>query len=383
MRTIELRGNQAPLNPRIYRKRIRRAEAGIRPGEVAAVRTADGGFVGRAFYSASSVIGARILDRDEHGPPVDAAWFARRLRAALALRRDTLRLDEVTDAYRVAHAEGDDLPALVVDRYGAIAVIEVGARGVFERLGELEEVVGELLEAEQVVVRAAPAAERAEGFSVADRHARPARTVVTEHGLRYHVDCRAGHKTGFFVDQREARREVARLAAGRSVLDLCCYTGGFTLAALKGGAREAVGVDLDEEAVSLARANASLNGLGGARFEHADAFDYLRAGARADLVVLDPPKLAAQRRLLGAAHRKSVDLNALALRAVRPGGLLFTFSCTGLFRAEDLLAQVREASVRAGRPARILRETGQPPDHPVHVHCPEGRYLSGLLLEVS
>jgi len=382
VRSVILRGAEVPLHPRIYRKRIRREEAGIRAGEVVAVRTETGAFVGRAIFSPRSVIAARILDRDEHGPPIDADWFAARIRDAADLRRKVLRLDEVTDAWRVVHAEGDGLSGLVLDRYAETAAIEVGARGIFERLDDLEEVVRAVLGVTRVVVRADARVEEIEGFRATDRRAAPAETVITEHGRRFRVDCRGGHKTGFFVDQRESRAEVARLARGRRVLDLFCYSGGFALAAAAGGARSVKGVDLDEAAVALARANAELNGLD-VPFEHADAFDVLRRGGDADLIVLDPPKLAQHRRDLPRARRKSVDLHTLALQALPPGGLLFTFSCTGLIGPDEFTSHVREASRRADRPLKILRVTGQPPDHPVHIHCPESRYLTGLLVQVS
>jgi 23S rRNA (cytosine1962-C5)-methyltransferase len=382
MRSVYLRGNDAPRHPRIFKKRIRRAEGGIRPGDVVAVRTEDGAFVGRAFFSPRSVIAARILDRDEHGPPVDAAWFAARIGAAAALRT-ALRLADTTDAYRVVHAEGDGLGGLIVDRLADVAVIEVRARGIFEHLDEIEEAVRGVLDVERIVVRADPRVEEIEGFSAADRRAPDVRTIVTEHGLRFRVDCSRGHKTGFFCDQREARRLVSALAEGRRVLDLCCYTGGFALAAARGGAGAVRGVDLDESALGLAAENARLNGLGQVEFEHADAFDVLRRAPAADLIVLDPPKLATHRRELGRARRKSVDLNTLALAALADAGLLFTFSCTGLWGEADLVGHVREAARRSGRAVRILRVTGQPPDHPVHVECPESRYLTGLLLAVT
>ncbi|MHC4971421.1 MAG: class I SAM-dependent rRNA methyltransferase [Planctomycetota bacterium] len=382
MLSVYLRGNEAPRHPRIFKKRIRRADAGIRPGDVVAVRTEDGTFVGRAFYSPRSVIAARILDREEHGPPVDRDWFAARIGGAAALRK-ALRLDDVTDAYRVVHAEGDGLGGLIVDRFADVAVIEVRARGLFEHLDEVEEAVRAVLGVERIVVRADPRVEEIEGFSAADRRAPDVATIVTEHGLRFHVDCSRGHKTGFFVDQREARHEVAALAARRRVLDLCCYTGGFALAAARGGAAKVTGVDLDEAALELAAENARLNGLERVEFEHGDAFDVLRRAPGADLIVLDPPKLASHRRELGKARRKSVDLNTLALEALPPEGLLFTFSCTGLWGEADLAGHVREAARRARRFVRILRVTGQPPDHPVHVECPESRYLTGLLLQVT
>jgi 23S rRNA (cytosine1962-C5)-methyltransferase len=382
VKTVYVRGDEAPRNPRIFRKRIRRPAEGVRPGEEVAVRTEGGAFVGRGFYSPHSVIAVRIYERDEHGPPLDHGWLRGRVRAAVALRREVLRLDETTDAYRVVHAEGDGLSGLVIDRYADAAVIEVGARGIFERLDDLEEIARDILGVRHVVVRADRKVEEVEGFRVAERHAEPVRAVVREGLLRFHVDCRGGHKTGFFCDQRESRAQVGRLAKGRRVLDLCCYTGGFALAAARGGASEVLGIDLDEEAIALARENATLNGVD-VPFEHADAFDFLRRNPRPDIVVLDPPKLAARREELPRARKKSVDLNALALGVLGATGLLLTFSCTGLFSAEDFEAQAREAAGRAGCEVRVLGQTGQPPDHPVDLFCPETRYLNGLLLAVA
>ena len=166
------------------------------------------------------------------------------------------------------------------------------------------------------------------------------------------------------------------------MLDLCCYTGAFSLAAARGGARSVTGVDLDEKALVVARHNAELNKLQ-VEWVHADAFDHLRTGVSADLVVLDPPKLARARQELGRAHKHSVDLNALALGAVRPGGRLHTFCCTGLISPDAFQAQVRDAARRAGRKFEVLEVVGQPADHPVAPDCPEGRYLTGLVVEVA
>jgi len=374
MRSVYLRGVDAPRNPRIFRKRVKPPGMMIGPGEVVAVRMSDERFVGRGFYSPRSVIGVRILDREEDGPPIDAAWFRLRIEAAAA-KRDVLR--DVTNSWRVVHAEGDGLSGLVIDRYDDIFVVEVGARGMFEHLDAIEDALDG-----RVVVRAAERVQAIEGFSVRDPRSAPARAVVVEHGISFDVDCRGGHKTGFFLDQRDARAEVALLADGRSVLDLCCYTGGFALNAARGGARSVVGIDLDERAVALARENAARNGLD-VVFEHADAFDALRGGAGAELVVLDPPKFARTRKDLPAARRRSTDLNAAAFGAVAPGGLLYTFSCTGLFSPDDFMRQVLEGARRAGRKIDVVKETGQPLDHPVAEDCPETRYLAGVLAEVA
>jgi len=373
-----------PRAVRLFRKRVRKADRGVRPGELVAVRDADGGFVARAFWSPEGNVALWVLDRDENGPPIDAAFFRDRLAAAHRIRTETLALPETTNAYRIAHAEGDGLPALVVDRYADIAVIDVGSRGMFEHLDEIEAAALALDGVERVVVRADERTAEREGFSLGREPPAPVAAEIHEYGLKFSVDAAGGHKTGFFLDQRDNRVSVSDLARGRRVLDLCCYTGGFALAAVRGGAAEVTAVDLDEDAVAKARENERVNGVEGIDWRHADAFDFLREDPPpADLVVLDPPKLASHRDQLGKGRSKAVDLNTLALGAVAPGGLLFTFSCTGLFSLDDFSGQLREASVRAARDVRVLQLVTQPPDHPVHVDSPEGRYLFGALLHVG
>jgi len=386
MRSVFLRGDDAPRSPRIFKKRIRRADDGVRPGEVVALRTSDGTFFARAFYSPRSVIGARVLDRVEDGPPIDAAWFREKIASANALRTEVLGLPEVTNAYRVVHAEGDGLSGLIIDRYNDVAVIELGCRGMFEQLDHLEDTVKDVCGVDRVVVRADARIEEIEGFRAVDRRTGSVTTEIVEYDLGFKVDCTGGHKTGFFIDQRDSRYAVGGWAEGRRVWDLCCYTGGFTLAAAAGGATEVVGVDLDEDVIALAEGNAQANGLTDTtRFVHADAFDFLREapGAAPDFIVLDPPKLAPRRELLGRARSKSVDLNRLAIEAIAPGGLMMTFSCTGLWSIEDVTSQVREAAGRAGKTVRVLGRLDQPSDHPVQLDCLESRYLTGLFLQVE
>ncbi|MHC4952496.1 MAG: class I SAM-dependent rRNA methyltransferase, partial [Planctomycetota bacterium] len=262
MKTIHLGGEKVPRNPRLFSKRIRRAEKGIAPGELVRVVDGDGRFVARAFYSPDSVIAARVVDRDENGPALDRAWWADRFREALSLRRDVLRLPDCTDAFRVVHAEGDGLSGLIVDKFRGVAVVEVGCRGVFNHMDEIESSLKEVLDVGTVVVRADEGVEKRERFRANDPHGKPAVTEIKEHGISYRVDARGGHKTGFFCDQREARLLVHQLARGRVVLDCCSYTGGFALNAARGDAASVVAVDLDEWAVQQVRENAERNSLG-------------------------------------------------------------------------------------------------------------------------
>jgi 23S rRNA (cytosine1962-C5)-methyltransferase len=382
MKSIHLGGAKVPRHPRLFNKRIRRVDDGVLSGELVAVRDADGGFVGRAFYSPESVIAARVVDRDEFGPPLDEQWWTEKIRAAYYMRTKLLKLTHATDAFRVIHAEGDGLSGLVIDKYRGIAVLEVGCRGIFNHLDEIEAARKKVLDVGTVVVRADEGVERREGFRASDPHGRPAVTDIKEHDIEYRVDGRAGHKTGFFCDQREARLLVHQLAEDRTVIDCCSYTGGFALNAARGGAAKVTAVDLDEWAVDEINQNAERNNLE-VEAHHADGFDFLRSGPKADMIIVDPPKWAKDKKALESARRKNIDLNALALQAANPGGLVFSFSCTGLVSAEEFEVQIREAGRKANREARILRRTVQPPDHPVALECPETEYLHGILLQVK
>jgi 23S rRNA (cytosine1962-C5)-methyltransferase len=382
MRSIQLGGGKVPRNPRLFSKRIRRTDKGIAPGELVAVLDMDGRFVARAFYSPDSVIAARVVDRDENGPPLDQKWWTARIREAYLLRTKVLRIPDTSDAFRVVHAEGDGLSGMILDKFRGTAVVEVGCRGVFNHLDEIEVACREVMDVGTVVVRADEAVEKRERFKAQDIRGKRAVTEIKEHGITYVVDARAGHKTGFFCDQREARVLIHQMSRGRSVLDCCSYTGGFALNAARGEAGQVTAVDLDEWAVEQIRENAKRNNIDIA-VEHADAFDYLRTNPKADIVILDPPKWAKDRKALETARRKNVDLNALGFRAVNPGGLLFTFSCTGLVSAQEFEGQIRDAARKAGREARVLRRTLQPPDHPIALECPETEYLHGILLQVA
>jgi len=352
------------------------ADPGTGNGEAVEVEDSRGKILGRGFFNRRSEIAVRILERGE-GPDLDAAWLRARLETALALRRDTLGLERVTDAYRVVNSEGDGLSGLVVDRYAGVLCIEVQSLGWFRRAVELKDVLRDLLRPRAMLFRADPAIERIEGFRVLGE-AGEARTEIREHGVRFLVDPAGGHKTGFFLDQRDHRRRTAERARGRRVLDLFCYTGGFSLAAAAGGAKAVLGVDLDEEAVAGAVANAERNGSPRqVSFKHADAFDALRdaaAGAH-DLVVLDPPKLAASREEVPAALRAYEDMNRLAFQKVAPGGLVLSCSCAGLVPEDEFLAALARAARASGRDPRVIEVGGAGPDHPFALLHPRGRYL--------
>jgi 23S rRNA (cytosine1962-C5)-methyltransferase len=379
---VVLRGGP-PVHPFVYSKRLLRVGPGARDGDLVRVLTREGRPCAWGFLHTRSLIAVRVLSGDPDTPP-DGAWLRRRLAAAEALRRDVLRLGEDTDAWRVVHAEGDGLSGLVVDRYGSVASASLYSLGWYVRREELDDALREVLGCDRVVLRTDARTSEQEGFTLAEED-RVGAVEIHEHGVRYGVDLAAGHKTGFFLDQRDHRRLLARVARGRRVFDGMTYTGGFALAAAKGGAASVRGMDLDEEAVALARENAARNGVD-VRFDHGDTFDALRAYAagpeheRPEVVVVDPPKWAKDRAGFGAALAKYRDLNRLAIQAVAPDGLVFTHSCSGLVQEHEFLGVLADAARDLGTDVRFLHVGGAAPDHPVRSSFPEGRYLKSVLL---
>lgn len=391
----------ASLHPFVYRKMVRSADPAARPGDVVNLYDKSGRYFGRGLYNPRSQIVVRILTHDDI--PVDTAFWRGRLERAVALRR-RLELDAATDAYRLVHAEGDGLSGLIVERYADSLVFEVFSLAMFQRARELGTLLAEVLGPPtsldrpdrasptwRMFLRADPRVERLEGFTVPVHPDLPgadasARLTIREHGIRYRVDVKEGHKTGFFCDQRDNRRRFATLCRDAEVLDLCCYTGGFALCAQKlGGARAVTGVDLDEAAIAIARENANLNQTR-VDFVYADAFTYVRqmlANQRQfDVVVLDPPKLVTYREEYDDALRKYGDMNALALQVVRPGGIFVTCSCSGLVSRSAFLETVRRAAQRAGRELQLFDQSGAAPDHPMLLDCPESAYLKVLWFRV-
>lgn len=354
---IELNVEATPGRIVYYRKMVRRSDA--EPGSVVDVVDRTGKAVGVGFYNPRSEYALRLLRNED---------VAKVLRDAIDFREKTLRIPEVSDAYRVCHGEADGLPGLVVDRYGPVHAIEIRALGMFKLLDAIRGVLGE------TVVRASDEIQRLEGFRLPDA-AGPEGVVIREHGVQYRVDFATGHKTGFFCDQRDNRKFLADLAKGKSVLDLCCYTGGFAISAAKAGASRVVGVDLDEEALEVARQNAKLNRVK-IDFFHADLFNYLKQMKESfDVIVLDPPKLAPSHEDIPKAKRAYYDMNLLAAKAMAPGGILVSCSCTALVSEDDFLGILRAAARSAGREMVHFRIAGAGPDHPISTSYTEGRYL--------
>jgi len=392
---VRLRTDELPRGPWVYARQVAGGEpSGAEPGSLVEVADAAGRFVGHALWNPASDIRLRWLSRGRRSDLRQPGRFLEeRLRAAHRLRVRTLLLEEVTDAYRVCHAEGDDLPGLVIDRLGDVLVCEYHALGFARLFAEVEVALASIYPGLRVLHRIPASAKAAEGMPQDLVPAGPDAgqglpVRVREHGLDYPVLAGAGHKTGFFCDQRDNRRRVAELARGRDVLDLFCNLAGFGLHAARAGARRVRAVDLDEAALAGAARAAEWNDLE-LELVHDDAFDVLRAvggaqgGPRPDLIVLDPKKLAMGKSDLERGLRAYGDLNALALSALAPGGLLATFSCSGAVDLPSFLGAVFGAARRAGVEVRLLELYGAAPDHPQRPDHPRSRYLKGALLSVD
>jgi len=360
---------------------VRSASPDARAGDLVSVYDKEGRPFGAGLYNPKARVPLRMVF---HGSePVGEDHFLRLLDRAVDLRLNILQLPAVTEAFRVVHSQGDGLSGLVVDLYGDVLSVDVHSLGVFKRLGQWLPYLHGRLGTRRTVIEVDPRIAKIEGIVPQACPSDPVRTVrVREHGVRYEVDFEQGHKTGFFCDQRENRRRFAAWTKDKRVLDLCCYSGGFALAAkVMGSAADVTGVDLDEKAIAQARANANLNQTRG-EWVHGDAFVYSRQmqknGRLWDAVVLDPPKLILTRDDEGDGLRKYEDLNQLAATLVERGGLFVTCSCSGLLGAEEFEQIVTRGAHRGGRRLQILDRTGAAEDHPVMSNSPEGRYLKVL-----
>jgi 23S rRNA (cytosine1962-C5)-methyltransferase len=374
-------------HPWVFSGAVERTDARAQAGDTVAVRTSAGAFLAWAAYSPQSQIRARVWSWDE-GERIDEGFFGERVHAAIARRAGVA---SAGNALRLVHGEADALPGIVCDRYAEVAVCQFSSAGA-ERWREA--VVGAVLAATgcRVAYERSDLDVRAlEGLAPRSGPLRgelAAATVeIVEHGLRYRVDVAHGQKTGFYLDQRANRDRVRALAGGRDVLNCFCYTGGFTLNALAGGARSVLSIDSSAAALALARENAALNGLDGGQAEwlEADVFAALRAlrdqGRSFDLVVLDPPKFAPTAGHAEKAARAYKDINLLALKLLRPSGVLVTFSCSGGVSPELFQKIVAGAVADADADVALLDRLHADADHPVTLAFPEGEYLKGLVLE--
>ena len=357
-------------------------------GETVLVKSAEGATLALAAYSPQSQIRARVWSFDP-GVSIRKDFFAAGIRKAVQLRA-ALPAARHTNAMRLVHGESDGLPGLVVDRYDDVLVaqfLSAGAEHWREAiLDALAEATGceAIYERSDAEVRALEGLQTRVGFARGNREAK--RCPIVEHGLNFRVDVEAGQKTGFFLDQRDNRQRVRALAQGREVLDAFCYTGGFSVAALAGGASHVTAVESSVAALEVAKDNLTANAIDPSRvtFEQTDVFAYQRLlrdrGKSFGLIVLDPPKFAPTAAQAKNAARAYKDINLLALKLLAPGGLLATFSCSGGVSAELFQSIVAGAAADARVDAKIIERFGAAADHPVALSFPEGDYLKGLLI---
>jgi len=375
-------------HPWIFSGAIERVTGKPGPGDSVEVRDASGQPLAQAAFSPKSQIRARVWSFDAN-ESIGADFFRSRLTRALALR-EGLPAARHTNAMRLVHGESDGMPGLVVDRYADVLVVQFLAAGVEHWRGPILDALVELTGCEAVFersdaeVRTLEGLEQRTGFARGNRAA--SRCPIIEYGLNFRVDVEQGQKTGFFLDQRENRQRVRALAAGREVLDGFCYTGGFAIAALAGGAKRVTAIESSAPALEVAKENLAANPLDASRvdFVRTDVFSELRTlrdrGARFDMVVLDPPKFAPTAAHARNAARAYKDINLLALKLLAPGGLLASFSCSGGVGAELFQSIVAGAALDAGGDAKIIERFCAASDHPVALEFPEGEYLKGLLV---
>ena len=377
------------FHPWVFSGAIARIEGEPEEGEVVDVYTSAKEFVARGHYQVGS-IAVRVLTFSQE--PVDRDFWRRRLSVARDLRRALgLIGNPQSDTYRLVYGEGDNLPGLIVDVYGRTAVMQAHSAGMhidrMEVAEALDEVMDGMIEniyykSESTLPFKADLVERENGFL---KGGTP-ENIAMENGLKFHVDWLKGQKTGFFVDQRENRALLERYSRGRNVLNMFCYTGGFSFYAMRGGASLVHSVDSSSKAIDLTNQNVELNFPGDARHQAfaEDAFKFLdRMGDQYDLIVLDPPAFAKHRDAIRNALRGYTKLNAKAFEKIRPGGILFTFSCSQVVSKQDFRNAVFTAAAQSHRNVRILHQLTQPTDHPVNIYHPEGEYLKGLVLYVE
>lgn len=375
-------------HPWVFSGAVARIEGDPQMGDTIEVRSADSEFLAVAAYSPHSQIRARVWDWKERA--IDHAFFNERIKRSVEQRRTLIDVD-AADAMRLIYGESDGLPGIIADRYGNTVVVQLTSAGADRWRDEISESLQQVTGATAVWERSDAEVRQLEGLPPRTgllRGTAPAQPLmVSEHGLRFEVGIEGGHKTGFYLDQRDNRLKVRTLAAGRDALDCFCYSGGFALNMLAGGAKSVTAIDSSADALAQAQRNAELNKLPQAEWMEADVFQALRRFRDQrrdfDLIVLDPPKFAPTVSYVEKAARAYKDINLLAFKLLRPGGVLVTFSCSGGVSADLFQKIVAGSALDAGVQAQIIERLGPGTDHPVALNFPEGEYLKGLICRVS
>lgn len=376
------------FHPWVFSGAIAGANGKLNEGDVVRIVSNENELMGYGHYQIGSIAVRMLTFKEEK---IDHAFWVARLSEALRLRK-ALQLTGRADnnIYRLVHGEGDRLPGLVIDVYGKTAVMQAHSVGMHM---SREQIADALIEASEGLIENVYYKSETTLPFKADLHqengflrGHDEGNVAVENGLKFHIDWLRGQKTGFFVDQRENRSLLEHYAKGRNVLNMFCYTGGFSVYAMRGGANLVHSVDSSAKAIDLTRANAEMNFPGDARHEAfaEDAFKFLeQAGSNYDLIVLDPPAFAKHKDALSRALKGYTRLNAIAFRKIKPGGIVFTFSCSQAVNKDQFRLAVFTAAAQSGRHVRILHQLHQPADHPINIYHPEGEYLKGLVLEVE
>lgn len=366
---------------------IRHPQPRLKPGTLVEVISREGAFVGRGIYNDKSNIGVRLLT-ENISEPLDKEFFSKKLEQAKTLREDILEIHKTSDSYRLIHGEADGLSGLIIDKFAEVFVVEPYSAGYLEIMNWIISSLQSLYPNTKVTVRPdeRTAAKEGVNFSkIATRYPGPDIIEIKENELKMRVNLKTGHKTGFFLDQRENRLALSRYCAGKEVLDCFCYTGGFAISAMLMGAKSATGIDLDEKALEMAQENARLNAVKVA-FQHVNVFDHLRTmiarNEKVDVIILDPAKLAGCKEEIKRAHRTYGDINRLGMQVLRPGGILLTCSCSGLVSERDFLSILTRSAAEAGVVLQIFNVAGASPDHPFSTLFPEGRYLKAVFARV-
>jgi 23S rRNA (cytosine1962-C5)-methyltransferase len=373
-------------HPWVFQKMVERGTGDARPknGSVVDLVNPDGQWVGRGLYNGHSRIAVRILTENDIDE-INEDFFIDRFHRALQLRREILKLEDVTNAYRLVHSEADGLSGLVIDRFGDLLVIEYFSSGMYRLHKVIESALRRFFPSATIYFFAEEHVQKQESIDIRSPKV-PEPTVIEEHGLKFQVAPGSKHKTGFFCDQRDNRKLLAELNRGGRVLDICCNSGGFAVyAKALGGASEVTGLDLDEEVIELAKKNGAMNNAQ-IKFVHADLFPWTREAASRkqtwDTVILDPAKQTRSKEDVPNALKKYCDMNRQALSVVKSGGLFVTFSCTGLVSEDEFLESIRRGAFQAQRQVQIFKITGGAGDHPHLVNVPESRYLKAVWAKV-
>lgn len=376
------------FNPCVFPAMVGAVSSDAQAGNWVKVYDREGSPFGAAFYNPKAKVPLRVLVHGDVEPGDQIIFDA--LERALTLRQEMLKLPERTNAYRVVNSDGDGLSGLIVDRYDNVLSLEVHSLGIYLRLNKILEFLHQRLGTQYEIIHVDERVRQIEGIKNVPEPRLPGRSVkIQENGVKFEVDFSKGHKTGFFCDQRENRLKFSGLVHGKRVLDLCCYTGAFSImASVLGGAAEVTGVDLDEEAIEQAKRNAHINMQHKINWVHADAYSYARQmqtnGEKWDVILIDPPKFVESRdpEEEFKAWGKYEDINKLGISLLAPGGTLVSCSCSGLLslnRFEDILVK---AAHRNNRRLQIFDVTGAGSDHPIYSNCPESRYLKVLWTRV-